>query len=214
MHVHVKPVGTRLVALLAVVPLAAAFAPPAYAAQGESTPGVTVIASNPGVRSDTSDLGIALTAHTETSTLDSPSCRPEDLTLRCWGSLTLRVPELGMRVTQLQVHRVVVGDIACGEDGGCADGEGDGIVPTAAGEPLQAQVNGLAVLQAPGNSGYSAGTQVQVKITLTDNGSAPYADQAEVTINAFISDDDKPQIYHSPPAPVQQVQIHYVGGRH
>ncbi|MGN6577012.1 MAG: hypothetical protein ACTHKG_15145 [Nocardioides sp.] len=105
--------AARFVALLAVVPLAAAFAAPASAA-GDSTPGVTVTASNPA-GSKAGGPTLSLTAHTEASAFSDPSCRPEDLTLECWGSLVLRLPAYGdLAVGSFEVHRVAVGDISCG----------------------------------------------------------------------------------------------------
>ncbi len=216
MNIQRRTGSTRLLALLAVVPLAVAFAPPASAAEG-SAPGVTVTAVNPGTRPQASDLMIVLTAHTQRSAApDNPSCRPQDLTLRCWGSLNLRVPEMGgMSVTGLDVHRVAVGDITCddetGDEGGCS-GEDEAVPATAAGEAVQAQVNGVAVLQRAGSSNLPVGTEVQVKITLTDNGSALYHDQADVTVNEFVPGAVKPLIYESGPQTVQQVQIHHVAG--
>ncbi len=205
--------GARLVALLAAVPLAAAFAAPASAA-GDSTPDVTVTAMNPAGSRAGGDLTLALTAHTERSTVANPSCRPEDLTLQCWGSLVLRIPEYGdLGVGNFQVHRVAVGDISCGgdeggEDGGCGD---HGMEAAAvAGGPVQAQVNGVGFVKWPGNTGLPVGAKLQLKFTLTDNGAAAYHDQLVVQVNRFVEGPDKPLLYESAPEIIRQVQIHQV----
>ena len=72
-----------LVALIAGVPLALTFTAPTSAAGGETTPGVTVTASNPAGFTVGSDLNITLAAHTGVSTVPYPSWRPEDMTLEC-----------------------------------------------------------------------------------------------------------------------------------
>ena len=220
----------RFGALFAAIALVVAFVPAAFAQSGQSTPGVIVTAENPGTSSRGSDLQISLTAHSELSTVPNPSCRPQDLTLRCNGSLFLRVPERGgMTVTHLQVHRVAVGDISCGDDeggdcgdegGGCEDGgscEGGDVAILAIPSrefPVQAQVNGVAVLTKPGDTGLPVGTPVQVKITLTDNGTAQYADLADVQVNQFVPGPVKPLIYESGPQVIQQVQIHSLDTHH
>jgi hypothetical protein len=203
----------RLIALLSVVPLALAFAPPASGADGESTPGVTVTAVNPGTSPAGSDLKITLTAHSEKSVVENPSCRPQDATLDCWGSLVLRIPKSGgLTVSGLEVHRVALGETGCGDEGGC---DHEDLATTAAGattEPVEAQVNGVGVLTRPGDTGAEPGTKVQLKIALTDNGTAPYADQIDVQINSFVPGSEKPPLYTATAQTVQQVQIHYLGG--
>ena len=74
--------------------------------------------------------------------------------------------------------------------------------------PNQAQVNGLSVLTDPGNSGLPVGTQMQVKITLTDNGTAQYADTVDVLVNQFVPGSTKPFVYDTGAQTIQQVQIH------
>ena len=195
--------------------LSFSFAPAASAQGGLSTPGLTVTAVNPGTSDRGSSLQIALTAHTEKSSVSDPSCRPEDQTLRCWGSLVLRVPnEGGFSVTGFQLHRVAVGDISCGDEGG-SEGCGDESVGAATGEqPLQAQVNGVAFVTNPGslaNEGISVGTEVQLKMTLTDYGGAPYEDAIDLVVNAFQPGSNKPQLFDTGEQTVQQVQIHSEG---
>ena len=199
---------------LGAASLALTFAGPATAADGGSTPGVTVTAVNPGTWKGAGDLKVTLAAHTEASTVANPSCRPQDVNLECWGSLLLRLPTYGdLAVGNLEVHRVAVGDIACddesGEDGGCGDHEMGVAALTGADGPVQAQVNGLAVVKWPGNTGLEVGTKLQVKFTLTDNGSAPYQDQLEVQVNRFQPGSVKPLLWASGPQTVKQVQIHF-----
>lgn len=205
--------GRRLGATLAVLALALAFAAPASAAGGESTPGVTVTAQNPGTSRLGSDVTLALTAHTEESTVTDPSCRPEDTTLECSGSLTLRIPEYGdLAVGNFEVHRVAVGDIGCGDegdDGGCGGHEAQAVVLAEPTPPVQAQVNGVGFVKWSGNTGLPVGTKLQLKFTLTDNGPARYGDQVVVQVNRFVEGPDKPLLYLSAPQLVQQVQIHY-----
>jgi hypothetical protein len=205
-------VSARLVALLAVVPLAGAFATPASAA-GDSTPGVTVTARNPA-GSKVGGPTLSLTAHTEASTVTDPSCRPEDLTLACSGSLVLRLPEYGdLAVGNFEVHRVAVGDISCGDEGGddgCGD-HGMELAPVPAG-PVQAQVNGVGYVKWQGNTGLPVGTKVQLKITLTDNGTAAYGDQVVIQVNRFVEGPDKPLLYQSGVEPIQQIQVHLDAG--
>jgi hypothetical protein len=212
MRKRLTTLATRLLALVAVVPLAFAFVAPASAAGGESTPGVTVTAMNPGTSPADGNLKISLTAHTGQSPLENPSCRPEDMTLECWGSLVLRIPQLGgLSVANLEVHRVAVGDTSCGDEGdeGGCEGEPMSVTATGADEAVEAQVNGVAVLVKPGSSGYPAGTKVQVKIALTDNGPGLYVDQVDVQINKFEPGPVKPLITQTGPQVVQQVRIHY-----
>lgn len=183
-----------------------AFTAPAAAAGG-STPGVIVTATNPSGPQLGSDLKLALTAHSESSTLPDASCRPEDMTLKCWGSLVLRVPKFGdLAVGDFEVHRVSVGATGC--DDGCEDG-GMLAIP-ATGAPVNAQVNGVGFVKWSGNSGLAVGTKVQVKLTLTDNGSAPYTDQVVVQINRFVEGPDKPLLYRSGLETIRQVVIRYV----
>jgi hypothetical protein len=200
-----------LAAALVGILLAATFAPPVAAAGGESTPGVTVTALNPTGARDGSDLVITLTAQTEASSVSNPSCRPQDVTLQCWGSMVLRIPKYGdLMVGDFQVHRVAVGDIACGGDEG-DDGCGDhqmAATALAVGTPLNAQVNGVGVVKWSGNTGLSVGTTVQVKLTLTDNGKAKYLDEVVVQVYLFVSGPTKPLLYQSGPETIQQVQVH------
>lgn len=207
-HSLVRSIGGVAIA----VTLGLSFAPAASAQSGLSTPGVTVTAVNPGSTGTGSTMKLTLTAHTERSTVPDPSCRPEDLTLRCWGSLVLRVPdEGGFSVTGFQVHRVAVGDISCGdENGGCGD-----VAAVASGsqQPLKAQVNGVALVTDPGSlasEGVAAGTEVQLKMTLTDNGTGQGEDTIDLVVNAFQSGSDKPQLFETV-ATIQQVQIHLHG---
>jgi len=114
-----------------------------------------------------------------------------------------------------------VGDVSCGDDhdegscddDGCAGDEGcNHDVSTDAtvdiGAPVQAVVNGVAVLRDPGSTGEPRGTAVQVQIRLTDNGDALYADQIDLQINKFVPGSDKPELYRSGPLTIQQVRIH------
>jgi hypothetical protein len=210
--------------LFGALAVVVSFGPAAFAAGGLSTPGVTVTAQNPGTSSAGSDLRITLTAHTEKSTVPNPDCRPGSATLTCWGSLVLRIPDAGgMSVTGFQVHRVAVGDIGCVDEGsgGCENDMAATAEPPP--YPVQAQVNGVAVLTDPGTLTYPPGTPqagepvppgtaVQLKITLTDNGTAQYQDQADVQVNLFVTGSVKPLLYDTGPQPVQQAQIHFEGG--
>lgn len=203
--------GERLGVLLGVVSLAVMFAVPASAAGGHSTPGATVVAVNPGTSTSGSDLRITLTGHAERSTVVTPSCRPQDLSLDCWGSLVLRVPDAGgLTVSHFVVHRVAVGDISCedDEDGDCGDHEMSESAVGAGEEAVQAHVNGVALLRNPGNTGLPAGTKVQLKFTLTDAGPEPFGDHVDVQINEFVPGPVKPLLYSSGPETIQQVQIH------
>lgn len=201
-------VGGALVGALTVVPFAGLATP--AAAAGDSTPGVTVTAINPAGARLGSDLQLALTAHTEWSSSPDASCRPQDMTLECWGSLMLRLPRFGdLAVGGFEVHRVAVGDISCGDmgDDGCADGQVQATPAT--GGPVQAQVNGVAFVKWPGNTGLVVGAKLQIKLTLTDNGVASYGDEVVVQINRFVEGSNKPLLYQSGVETVKQVQIHY-----
>lgn len=202
--------GAALVAALAVVPYPGLTGP--ASAAGGSTPGVTVIATNPQGGPTGSDLALALTAHSARSALADPSCRPQDATSDCWGSLVLRIPRYGdLGVGGLEVHRVAVGDTSCGDTGGEDDGCGDettaAVLP---GDPVRAQVNGITAVRWPGNTGLAVGTQLQVKFTFTDNGKAPYGDTVVVQVSLF-REGPKPVLYTSAVVPVRDVQIHYLG---
>jgi hypothetical protein len=203
-----------LIVLLAAIPISAWAPAPVRAAGGESTPGVTVTAVNPEGSTVGSDLTIVLTAQTEASSVPNPSCRPQDVNLACWGSLVLRIPKYGdVMIGELEVHRVAVGDIACGGDDG-DDGCGDhemAATALAVTTPLKAQVNGLGVVKWSGNTGLPVGTRVQLKITLTDNGKAKYRDTVVVQVNLFQQGPVKPLLYQSGPETIQQVQIHFAG---
>jgi hypothetical protein len=170
-----------------------------------------VTAMDPSGSRAGSDLSLSLTAHTEPSAVTSPSCRPEDLTLECWGSLVLRIPKFGdLGVGGFEVHRVAVGDISCDDEGGDDGGCGDRALAAAvaAGEPVQAQVNGVGFVRWPGNSGLPVGTKLQLRFTLTDNGRAAYEDQVVVQVNRFVEGPVKPLLYQSAPETIRQVQIH------
>lgn len=184
--------------------------PPVSAQGGLSTPGATVTAQNPGTSAQGSDVRITLVAHSQRSAIGSPSCRPADLTLRCWGSLVLRIPGAGgFSVKDFQVHRVVVGNTNCGESCG-----GDEVETSSLGamdELGAAQVNGLAVVTDPGSTGLQNGAQVQVKIALMDNGTAQYADQFDVTVSEFVNGPDKPLVYDTGWQTIQQVTIRLIG---
>lgn len=200
--------STRLGAVLAGLVVAAGLSPAAWAAGGESTPGVTVTAQNPGTSSRGADVRLTLTAHSQASNEANPSCRPQDASIRCWGDLILRIPEAGgLTLTGLQVHRVAVGDTACGGDEGGSCGDMTSALKPGS-YPVDAQVNGLSVLTSPGDSGLPAGTEVQVKIALTDNGPAPYTDTVDVQVNESVSGSTKPLVYDTGPLVIQQVQIH------
>lgn len=204
--------GVPFAALALVVGLG----PPAWAASGQSTPGVTVTAQNPGAPGKPSNLRITLTAHSEVSTVADPSCRPQDANIQCWGDLVLRIPEAGgLTLSGLQVHRIAVGATTCGGDeGGDSCGDMTAALGPDGSYPVDAQVNGLSVITDPGSTSYPAGTQVQVKIALTDNGGAQYADTASVQVNEFVPGTDKPLIWQTAaPQVIQQVQIHYSTGR-
>ena len=193
-----------------------ATAEPAFAAEGSSTPGATVTAVNPAAARAHGGLQIVLNAHSEKSTVENPSCRPQDATLDCWGSLVLRIPDAGgLSVSRFEVHRVAVGDIGCehDDDGSCGGDHDDGheVSPSASigvEQPVQAVVNGVAVLRNPGTTGEPVGTAVQVQIVLTDNSDALHTDLVEVQVNKFVRGSAKPELYTSGPQSIQQVQIH------
>ncbi len=199
----------------AALALAVGLGPAAWAAGGQSTPGVTVTAQNPGAAGEPSGLRLTLTAHSQVSAVADPSCRPQDANIQCWGDLVLRIPEAGgLTLSGLQVHRIAVGDTACGGDeGGDSCGDMTAALTPDGSYPVNAQVNGLSVITDPGSTSYPAGTQVQVKIALTDNGGAQYADMASVQVNEFVPGMDKPLIWQTAaPQVIQQVQIHFDTG--
>lgn len=194
-------------------------ATPAQAAGGSSTPGLVVTAQNPGGADRPSDLRITLTAHSDASSVVDPSCRPKDANLECWGSLLLRMPSFGgMTLQGIEVHRVSLGGSGghdggggCeGDDGdGCGDDHEGGMTATAStDQPVTAVVNGLASVVAPGDSGLAAGTSVQVKMSLVDNGTAQYADTIAITINRSVGKDAWQLVYATGPQTIQQVRIH------
>lgn len=123
---------------------------------GPSTPGVTVFAQDPGTRGD---LRITLTGRTDAA--GEPS-----------ASLVLRVE--GVRVVDYDVHRIAVGDTACG-------GHEEGGITTAEHEGVRAVVRGVGVLGAAA-LGLPAGSAVQVWIDLKDRGAELYGDEARVRI--------------------------------
>ncbi|MHB1433204.1 MAG: hypothetical protein ACYCVZ_13920 [Streptosporangiaceae bacterium] len=176
---------------------------------GQSTPGVTVTAQNPGTSALGSSMRITLTAHTDKSAVPDPSCRPQDATLRCTASLVLAIPAAGgLSVTGFDVHRVAVGTTSCGDEN-CG---GDALTAAAAGVTVPATVRGVAVLVNPGATGLPSGSTVQVFIDLTDNGTAQYADQARVRVRPFTEGQDKSGwSYDSGWQTIQQVRIHVLG---
>lgn len=189
-----------------------AMAPPALgaaaqAADGVSTPGVTVTGQNTAWPGAPDGMRLTLTAHSEASTVADPSCRPEDANLLCWGSLVLRVPDFGgMALKGLEVHRVAV------DTGGSGD-EGDGghetaLASTPGGYPTTAYVNGLSTIVTPGESALPVGAKVQVKMTLVDKGTVQHADTIDVAVYEFVEGHTKPLVYDSGPQIVQQVAIH------
>lgn len=198
------------VAVSALTAVAVVSAPAALAQDpgGQSTPGVTVTAQNPGTSALGSTLRITLTAHTDKSAVPDPSCRPQDATLRCTASLVLAIPGAGgLSISGFQVHKIAVGSTSCGDDCG---GEGMA-VPAVSG--VTATVHGIAILTDPGNTGMERGSTVQVFINLTDNGTAQYGDQAQILIRPFVEGPNKPGwSYDSGWQTIQQVQIHALGG--
>ncbi|MDO8151776.1 hypothetical protein [Isoptericola sp. b408] len=205
--------------LLAVL-LVGASAQVAAAAEGESTPGVTMTAVNPASALRDGGLRIALTAHSGTDGDGVTSCRPQDATIDCWGSLVLQTPGSdGLRLADLEVHRVMVG----GEGGGHGPGGGHGgghdghdghlAFPDAVvdGAGQQAVVSGQAVLRDPGSTGLPRGSAVQVRIHLTDVSQVAGHDLVDVQVNELVHGPVKPVLYESGPQPVQQVGIHPQG---
>lgn len=80
---------------LATPAVVAGCGPTALATRGQSMPGVTVTAQNPGTSAQGSDLRITLTAHSVATTQASLSCSPQDAGVRCPGDLMLRIPAFG-----------------------------------------------------------------------------------------------------------------------
>ncbi len=229
-----------LSALVAVLGIGFAFAPAALAqggpggdsGGGQSTPGVIVMALNPGTAPG-SDLRLTLVAHSARSTVPNPDCRPAaegrpPPALRCWGTLVLQAPDAGGLTVRgfLEVHKVAVGETSCGDDqgsdcdgdGGCQEGGCDsGGMAAAAGsaesaEPVHAQVNGIATVINPGSTTMTAGQTVQVHITLYDNGTARYQDQVFVQVRPQGPQQNTiPWAYQAGPEAIQQVDIHYPG---
>ncbi len=221
MHVRFLRRTLGVAAATATLGLALAVTPTAYAAGGLSTPGVTVIAVNPGTAPGGTTMKLTLTAHTENGTVADPSCRPQDMTLQCWGSLVLRIPKAGgMSVSDFQVHQVAVGDTSCGDDeGGDSCGDDMAAVAVATSTPTKVQVNGVGVLTDPGDLTYQGkavpvGTKVQLKISLTDNGPGLYRDQVDVQVNLFQTGMTKPLLYDTGMQTVQQVQVQFTGPQH
>ena len=199
-----SPALLSATALLIAVP-----AQPATAAAGASTPGVTVTAVNPAAMAG--QLHIALDAHAENRTVESPSCRPQDATLDCWGNLVLRIPAAGgLSVAGFEVHRVAVGDVSCDDehDDDCDGHEATVSSTTGVEPPVEAVVNGVAVLRDPGTTGERRGSMVQLKIHLMDNSDALNADQIDVQVNKFIPGQVKPELFRSGAQTIQQVRIH------
>lgn len=240
--------SARLGALLAAFFLALAFAPSAFARSGpgtdesggQSTPGITITAQNPGTSPLGSPLRLTLTAHSERKAVPNPDCRPATATrpaptLRCWGSLLLRVPSQspvagGLVVVGFQeVHKVAVGETSCGDDqggdcdgdegGSCEEGGCEGGAPTTAAtlrtgfEAETAYVNGLATVVLPGRTTLQVGQVVQVHITLYDNSNVgQYQDQVLVQVRPKgPMQDSIPWTYQSGLQTIQQVRIHYEG---
>lgn len=178
---------------------------------GRSTPGVVVTAQNPGTSPAGSGLGIDLLARTEPSGVANPSCRPKDKNLQCSGTLSLHVGGAGgFSVTGFQVHRVAVGDISCSDS--CGDEAAAS--PTAGGsgsaQPEDAQVNGIAFVADPGSLDIAVGAEVQIHMTLVDNGTPTYGDQIDVIINRFI-EPVKPLLYETGFLTIEQVQLQHLG---
>ncbi len=171
---------------------------------GATTPGLIVTAQNPGGPNRPSDLRITMTAHSELSTVADPSCRPQDTTIACWGSLVLRIPAVGgMEMRGFQVHRValVTGD---GQGGGT---EHMGVLASMT-TPLKAQVNGISTVVASGSSGLAVGTEVQVKMTLVDRGAGQYSDTISISISTPLGHGGWQQVHVTGTQTIQQVQIH------
>lgn len=184
--------------------------PPAAAADsgsgqgGPSTPGVVVMANEPG-RAGTP---FRLTTTASTSADAVPS-----------ANLVLRKGDLV--VTQYEAHRVAVGDDEC------AGGHGEDMAATVEAEGTRAVIRGVGVLVGAW-AGLAAGTAVQVWIDLKDVGPGTYVDQARVRVRMSphategivpaVDEGEgescgsgKPWIYDSQWVVVQQVQIHVKG---
>lgn len=73
---------------------------------------------------------------------------------------------------------------------------------------MKAYVNGLSTIVKPGSSGLPFGAKVQVKLTLTDNGAARYADAVDIVVSEFVEGPVKPLVYDSGEQIIQQVAIH------
>lgn len=240
MRIHRWAFGRSLVVLFAAVPLALSYAPAAFAAEGQSTPGISVKVINGSGQGTQSPVTIRLAAQSERG-IDSDlgSCRPKDADMKCWGSLRVRVSEMGgLVIGNFEVHRVALVGDGSGHGGGHegetgeeptdghtdghtdshASGHGSGHGSGHSGEEStvaeggqRIAVSGVAVVKRPGTSGLTRGTVVQVKIMLTDNGKARYGDTVDVTINRFVEGPSKPLIYQSGPVTVQQVRLHTFG---
>lgn len=213
-------VAARAVAALALaVGFTLGGAPAASAAHGESTPGLVVTAQNSGGERAT-DLRITMTAHSELAGVPDPSCRPTAATIECWGSLVLRLPELGgLSLRGLDVHRVTLAEGDGHDGGGCGDGGdecgGEGamaVTGSAPALPAHLIVNGTSTVSAPGTSGLAAGTVVQVKMTLVDYGRAQDTDTIAITINRSAGEDTWKLVYATGVRTIQQVQVHRVDG--
>ncbi len=177
---------------------------------GRSTPGFVVTAQNPGTSSAASSIRLSLMARIEPSTVANPSCRPKDLNLQCSGTLSLLIPGAGgFAVNNLELHRLAVGDTGCGGD--CGDAEA-ATTPPASPQAVRAQVNGLATVTSPGTLDIAVGAQVQLHMTLTDNGTAPYVDQIDIVINRY-TEPSKPLLYDTGPQTILQVEIRAITTR-
>lgn len=197
--------------LLMVAFVVAAPAQAAPGTGGTSTAGATVTAINPAAATRDGNLHLALSAHVENGTVEDPSCRPQDSTLNCWGSLFLRIPDAGgLTLSGLEVHRVGVGDVSCGDehDDGCEGHDVSVRSTTGVDLPVEAVVNGVAVVRNPGTIDARPGSTVQLKIRLMDNSDALDADQIDVQVNEFVPGPVKPELYRSGVQTIQQVQIH------
>ena len=174
---------------------------------GASTPGLIVTAQNPGGKSRPSDLRITMTAHSEASTVADPSCRPQDATIACWGSLVLRIPAVGgMELTGLQVHRIA---IVTGDGHGGGGDEHEAVMASVT-SPLRAQVNGISTVVESGSSGLAVGTEVQVKMTLVDWNTDQYTDTISISVSTPLGHGGWQQVYATGTQTIQQVQIHQV----
>jgi hypothetical protein len=196
---------TRVGFVIALMSVPIAVSAPAQAADGVSTPGVTVRAQNPAWRGAPSSLRITMTAHSEAASVVDPSCRPKDANLRCWGSLVVVAKDFGgMTLKGFEVHRVAVG----GSEESTGHHELTVATRHRGSYPMKAYVNGLSTIVKPGFSGLPSGAKVQVKLTLTDNGAARYADAVDIVVNEFVDGPVKPLIYDSGEQIIQQVAIH------